>query len=278
METFKLTYPGGDWNEDFCYIDNNIGFVLDGTTGLYNQKITNLSSDAMWYSHTMGEYLITALNNTQKSIFDILKTGVKLITKKYKQLAKSNKILAFPSSTASIARIINDKIEFYTLADSIILIQDKFNHVFEIYDTRNYVNNEINRINMQNKAIEKGCSFNDVFKHHKDVIRESRTEFNTIGHTYVLSNNIKAVDMGLCFKMNIKDISKVIIMSDGFSQCFDTFNFITKEQFIKQINNIEDAKALYEKLHKMQQEDISCNKYLRAKVTDDASMVYFNFE
>ena len=127
-------------------------------------------------------------------------------------------------------------------------------------------------------AKENNITVNEARQKYPSVIAEGRKLRNTIGHQYVLADKEKAVDEGISFSMPINLIKKIIIVSDGFSQCFDLFKFVNKENFIKSINSKEDAIKFYKKLNKLQNKDNLCKKFARFKKTDDASMACVIFD
>lgn len=273
MKTFSLSYKSKQWNEDFAYACNDYGFVLDGATAVTNQKFSALDSDAEWYSMTMGRFLINNLGDKDKSIFEIIKKGIKSIKKEYKNFSGDSEVLDFPSSTLSLARIVDENIEFYTICDSMILVEDIFGNVFEIFDSRNAVNDSIRMSYILDKVNNERLTVPEVRVKYPDIIFNGRKLRNTIGHQYVLADDEKVVDNGIFFSMQKSFVKKIVILSDGFSQCFDLFKFVSAEEFVKKINCEEDAIKFYKKLTKMQNKDADCKKFLRFKKTDDASLV-----
>ena len=277
MEYFKLSYAGKQWNEDCVYVCENYGFVLDGASTLVKQKFSDMHSDAEWYSSTLGNYLKENLDNYSNTLFKTIEDAVYFIKKEYEKLANGSIIEDFPSSSASIFRINNEKIEFYTIYDSIILVEDIFGNVFDVFDSRNTINDNIVLSYACKKAREEGLKMNQITKKHPEIVLKGRNLRNTCGHQYVLANNVDAVKNGVCFSIDKNLVSKLIILSDGFSQCFDMFKFISQEKFVKKINNIKDAEKMYKKLRRKQKKDPEGQKYLRYKESDDASIVYAKF-
>lgn len=277
MKKFVLSYKSKQWNEDFAYVCDDYGFVLDGATAVTSQKFSNLDSDAEWYSKTMGNFLINNLEDKSKSIFEIVRSGIKSIKKEYKKLSKGSEVIDFPSSTLSLARIIGENVEFYTISDSIILVEDIFGNVFEVFDSRNAINDSIRMSYIQGKVYNEKLTILEARQKYPDIIFDGRKLRNTIGHQYVLADDEDAADEGIAFSMEKKFIKKIVILSDGFSQCFDLFKFVSPEEFVKKINCEKDAIKMYEKLVKMQNKDFDCKKFLRFKKTDDASLVCMNF-
>jgi len=271
METFQLSYAGKQWNEDYVFVADNFGFVLDGVTSSSKHNFSNMRSDVVWYCQTLGEYIKKHICS-KKSIFEILKAAVKRTAESYEKLARGKKVLDFPKSTISLFRIVGDVVEFYTLGDSVILIEDIFGKVFKFFDSRNGINDNIALTVMKYFSTKEKKSIRQTRLDHPEIIHWGKNLCNTRGHQYVLSKNVDDVDYGICFSIDVKLISKVIVLSDGFSQAFDLFKLETEESFVKKINKKTDAEKIYKKLRKMQQKDKDCNKFLRTKETDDSSI------
>ena len=128
MKNFVFTKEGRAWNEDRCYSCDDFAFVLDGATGLYNQKFSDMNTDAEWFSDWWREYLKDALKDMNKSIPEILVTGVEQEKAVFYKMADGKEpVKDFPSACISIARRRNGLVEIYTLGDSPIVVQAKTN-------------------------------------------------------------------------------------------------------------------------------------------------------
>lgn len=277
MEYFSLSKPGREWNEDACYACEKFAFVLDGATSLTKQKFSELNSDAEWSSNWWKEYLITALADESKLITDILKTGVKLYTKQFNALAKKETVIDFPSTTIAVVRRINKQLEVFVLGDSIILFKTKAGLVFEVQDSRlNVVDSTTISMLLDAASKEKSTLFEATKRHPKFVLEGRKKKNEKFGY-YVLSDSVQAIDQGIYTYFEEKIFDKVYLLSDGFSQLFDTVKILSKEAVISKINSLKDAENLYTKLLKTQNKDKKGNKYPRFKLSDDATIVCLKF-
>jgi hypothetical protein len=277
MKYFEFTRAGREWNEDACFVSDDFGFVLDGATNVSGQNFSGAESDAKWFSNEWKEYLISALHQ-DKDIMEILRTGVDVITKKYKKLSKNAKIIDYPSSAVSIARRRNGKIEFYVLGDSPIIVKTILGKSFLIEDSRNTINDAICKSEVELISKENNISLIEARKLHPEIVAAGRAKKNTLGYYYVLADSKKAIDFGFLFEIPEKLVSKVLIMSDGYSQVYDLVGFMTSDEMAKTINTIEDAEKVFVKLKKYQNSDPTGKKYVRFKLSDDATIVCMNFE
>ena len=81
MTYSSLSIQGNNCNEDAVFINSKFGFVIDGASGLYKEKITTAESDAQWFSNAWKEYLEKSLTDESKELSQIFRDGVKEITK-----------------------------------------------------------------------------------------------------------------------------------------------------------------------------------------------------
>ncbi|MBE7075868.1 MAG: hypothetical protein E7375_02210 [Clostridiales bacterium] len=273
---FCFTRAGRDWNEDKGFVCKDFGFVLDGATTVVNQKFSNCESDAQWSSNWWNDYLKEALTDKNKSIAQILKVGVKKSTKEFRKFAKGH-IEDFPSCTASIVRRLGDKIEFYVLANSPIVVRAKTGQVFTIIDPLNNIMTDIIGVIYKDLALKENITIPEAKKKYPEHILDGRKIKNTFGGYYVLANSAEAVNHGIYTTIDANLIDKVLIMSDGFSQVFDLMKFISPEEMTDKINSVEDAERVYNKLYEIQEMDKEEDKYFRFKVRDDATLVCMKF-
>lgn len=276
MENFVFSRPGRDWNEDRGFVCEKFGFVLDGVTGDSEKKYTSFASDAEWYSNRWCEYLKIALNDMSKTILQILEEGLDIITKEYKEVANGKAIKVFPSTTISIVRENGKNLEFYVIADSPIIIKDSFGEVCIFSDTRNVFGDFVENAIIKEVAKKENLGFMQAEKLCQNSLSKNSIVNNFGGH-YVVSNNKKALSFGFYKTMPRHLVQRVALMTDGYSQTFDTFKFITPEKLIKKLNTILDSEKIYNKLIKKQLKDKSAKIYARSKITDDATLVVMNF-
>lgn len=269
---FGLSKAGRQWNEDTYGISEKYGFVLDGATVLSGEHYTSSESDAKWYSNKWADYLKENINNDE-SIFDILTKGNDKIMGEYKAIVNKKDIIDYPSCTCALYREVGDEIEFFVIGDSAILIESSSNHYFSIEDTRNKANDGI-VINMLTQiARDEHKPLIETIKNHPEVVRKTRKNKNSLGHYFVLSDNTQAILNGISYRMPKKYINKIIAITDGYAQVYDTMCIMTLGKMISKINTYDDALKIYNKLYKAQDKDNTCDKHPRHKLRDDATIV-----
>lgn len=280
MKYFTFSKPGRAWNEDRCFVSEKFAFVLDGATSIYNQKYSNFHTDAEWLSNWWYEFLKIELFDEKKTVLEILEKGMELCSDEYKKMLGENVDLDCPSSTLSIVREYQGKLEIFSVADSPIVLQGKSGLAIKIFDNRCDMLDDINKLIIKNYAIKENISVMKAKSLHSECIADGRKTKNKIHGYYVLdtSNSKEMLDNAI-YKIVDKDlIKKVLITSDGYSQIYDLFEKYSIEEFANKINSIEDAESMYNELCELQDRDIDGNTYVRFKIRDDASIAVLDFD
>ena len=278
MSNFCFTKAGRSWNEDRCYSCEKFAFVLDGATSLFDQKFSDLTTDAEWYSNWWYIYLKDALNNEILTIPEILQNGVELVVNDFNKLSGDVVVTDFPSSTISVVRRINGILEIYTLGDSPIILQSKNNMSIAIADTLNNVNDDIHKMIIKDIAVKKNLSIIKAKTQFPDCIKQGRNMKNTFGGHYILADSKEAILHGVYRKVEENLVKKVLMVTDGYSQIFDLFEKYTINEFAEKINSLKDAEKVYNELYNLQEEDPEGDSYIRFKMRDDASIAVLNLE
>lgn len=270
---FSFSKTEREYNEDRCFSCEDFAFVIDGATGISNQKFSKMNTDAEWYADWWYNYLKISLKNFNLSIYEILKNGMDLMLDEFKNLAKDNIILDYPSATLDIVRKLkNNQVEIYVIGDSPLLIQSDTGHTILITDNLNIINDDIKIATFEYYSKKENLSFIDSIKKHYEIMFEHRALKNKLFGYNILSDDKDAILRGIYKKIDGNIFKKFILTTDGYSQLFDLFNLYTPQEFANSLNSIDDAKKLYQELFNAQELDSNIKNYLRIKHRDDASV------
>ena len=270
---FTFTKAGREWNEDRCYSCEDYAFAIDGATGLGDEKVSNLNSDAEWYSEWWKTYLIEGLKDYSRPIHEIVYKGVGLIVDEFKKLAGNKVVEIFPSAAVNIARKLqNGNIEIYVLGDSPMIVQNVAGHSFEISDTLNNINDGITLATLHYHAKKDNIPFFEARKKYAEVIAQARVTKNNIWGYNVLSDVAEAVNKGIYKILDGNVFKKVLLMTDGYSQAYDTFNLYSIDEFAMSLDSVQSAEKIYEELYNAQEDDKDAINHLRFKIRDDATL------
>ena len=276
MKIKQFTMPGANCNEDAVYACDKFGFVIDGATGLLKENVSNMPSDAQWFSQTLKEYLIQNLPNYTLSVQDIMKNAILEIDRRYNQFNGAENVKSKPSAGIALFRLNNNFLEYFILGDCSLIVRDNQNQInhLKLDDLTKLDNININK--MKTIAKQKGINVIDARGFINDDLVKTRLSQNTNQGYWIVSDNPEAVNHAFCGKIPVSNLTQLIGLSDGFSQIYDTFGYYTKEQLLKNLctTPIED---IYKILWNLQEEDKHCNEHPRFKIRDDASIFEITF-
>ena len=273
MKIQTFTAAGKQFNEDIMFCCENYGFVLDGATGVLGQKFTNADSDAKWFSNTIAKYLIYNLPNLSWSLSKVLKQAIIETKKEYTKFNNSQQVKDFPSCCCAMFRINKQKIEYILLGDCAIIYKQT-NGTIDVLRPQDNIN--LDKTNLQilkQISIQQKKSVLECRPQIQEYIVKGRLSKNTPNGYWIVSDKPNAVNHAIKGSFYLKDIDSLAIMSDGYSQIFDTFNYYNEKSFYNALQKY-GVKKIYDKLFKLQNKDKNCNKHPRFKVRDDATIIY----
>lgn len=277
MKIDYFSRSGTLYNEDIYEANPTYAFVLDGATGLLKEKVSDMETDAQWYVNEWRNYLIHNIMDDSKTLIQIIKEGILLITKKYFQFEGADKVVSRPSSGISLFRVINNKLQYFLLGDcsQIITKTDESIMHMQIQDLPRL--DGINLDRMVKAAHEKGLSrVIDARPLINNYLVETRLSQNTDKGYWILSDNPDAAEHGLTGELDFSEVQQIICLSDGYSQIYDTFEIYSVEKFAELIGASNNLSEVHNVLWNLQEKDKYCAKYPRFKLRDDATIVVFN--
>lgn len=282
MNSMKFTngkhfsHPGSVVNEDICCLKDAHAWVIDGSSGLTSTKITDADSDAKWFVTEWDKYLRENIMK-DKSIHQILENGITEIKNKYFRFdgAKKTTRIEHPSASMIILRQKNKELEYFALGDCTLLYEKGNGEVIRVWDDTVAMLDSKVINSMYSIHKEKNVPMVSARAYVKDMLQEHRLMKNTDEGYWILGMDECAIKHGIYNKLNMKDVQKVCIFSDGFAQYYDTLHLTHDYRgFLDKVSKLNLDK-LYEELWQAQEEDKDCSRFPRLKVRDDVSIVYF---
>lgn len=274
-----ISKGGKPVNEDVVYGSPNYWWILDGATGLNTKNLTTGKSDAQWYVKKWDEYLKLNLKDLERPLTQIVSDGIDRVKDAfYKECGLSNiEKIEKPSSTIALIRKVENRIEYFLLGDCTLLVKDTNGQVNRIKD------NSIEKfdtaaINAMKKNIEiKGMSFQQARKDVNDILIKNRMLKNTYEGYWILEFEKEAVKHSVYGSIDIKELSSMLVMSDGYAAVCDLYKYFDEDELIYNIEK-KGIEYIYNVIRKIEEEDYECKKYLRFKKGDDASAIFAKFE
>lgn len=257
----KITRKSHAWNEDRFVIGKDFYLVIDGATPLIKDKKQNLAC-------LMVKYIKENIGKYQGRIKDRL---VAIAKDLYLELGLNTDDTSYlPSASLSYVERIEDKYYIGVVGDCEVCVVSN-NLVTRYYDDSLSKLDAISLEKMKNAAIEKDIDIVNARAEIIDTLIKHRRMLNKPGgyNGYTLGENFK-----LNVKeevINVNDVDKMYLYSDGFSSAFTTFKLYPS--FEEMFLNISDIKEEVKNITKRAYDDAKCNKYPRFKLIDDITVV-----
>ncbi len=226
------------YNGDVLGIKNNMYFVMDGSTALFNDYKFFPEGDLYCYMQKLRDNF----NNDDRDITRNLQEAIRKSNKNLIGIEKY-KEYELPTYTIAVIRELDEMIEYYILCDTLISILYKDGHIENILDKRIDPVKDICR--GRNREI-KAMDISDDEK--KELIlqneRETRMKANIDGGFPVGSTNEESVLVGYKGKIDKSLIDKILICSDGYYDSDEEYPHMKEEFDIEYIRERTNEKLL----------------------------------
>lgn len=272
-----ISYSEKEFNEDIVGFTKTSAFIIDGASGLTRTNITDFENDVYWYV-TQWKQILEANLDTDKSLKDIMKDGLRSIKSRFHYLADKEEVnpLDYPSAAITLVRIVNGNIEYFILGDCSIILKNNNREVLYLKDDRvtKFDNQVIKNIIEEN---EKNPNQHRIFKGFSpkslEMLRDNRLKKNTDTGYWILESDERAVDKGLYGSFFVEGPMQAVLMSDGFSSSIDNYGLINEHNIFDYIKDY-GLKKIYKSIRKIEKDDINCIRYPRLKKSDDCSAIF----
>lgn len=277
MEIKKISKPGNEINEDCATTVKNGAWVLDGATGLNNKELFHKESDAKGLVKFYDEFFKKNYES-EYNLSEIVKDSINNYWQKLQNYnIKSIDAIDIPSSGAALVRWNSNQFNYLVLGDCIILIELMDGSIKRIYDERLEKLDSI-VLNKMDKLIKnKNYTALEAVEKCKNLLITNRQLKNKKEGYWVLGIDDNAVDNALTGAINLKSVKKVILATDGFYALVNKYNEYSERDLFEVLKK-NSINSLYNELREIESKDNKCTKYVRFKKSDDASLIYIDFQ
>lgn len=274
IKTQLISHGAGTINEDIAQLNPSSAWILDGATGLSEKNIIDNESDARWFVQQWNEYLSAAVEDCDKSVADLIKAGIPIIKNKYYGLSKGAdpQPIDLPSSGVALVRWNEEKLDYLVLGDCILIIKYAGNKISVVKDDCLQQLDEKAIDRLHQLMIESNYSFEDAIQEINPILVSHRLMKNTQAGYWILGFDEQALDNCIHAAADIKEISEIVLMSDGFAALIDKYHYTDESKIFDEVNH-KGLASLYATLRQTELDDIEVKKYPRLKKSDDASAI-----
>lgn len=260
-------------NEDICFADDTMAWVLDGASGLYKMSVSDHSSDAAWYVKQINSYLKEHLQD-EVSITKIIENAIVDTKEKFLCFPNANLVEDYPSCAAAIIKIKNNVLEYYVMADCELLIKDIHGKITRISDQRvskfddRAIQIAIEEAKKTNKSV---WECRDAMLPMKKLNRKMK---NKKDGYFALADDPSICHEALTGIVDIADIESICMCSDGFAQYYETMKIVDNEETFFEHLQTYSLKDMHDQMYQKQQADSGLSEYPRFRLTDDNTIIY----
>lgn len=281
MTYTSLSDQGNDQNEDVVLATPLFGFVIDGASGLYPEKMTNYASDAQWFSQSLSQLLLSSLSDLSKPITTHVQVACDVLLADYQRMARQKKLAVdseqLPNATLSILRFneIVNQLEVFQLGDSPILIEQQGKLII-LDDEVLEQNDQRVLTKMLSIAKERQISPKEARPFIQELLRENRRKRNTSAGYWILDPTGRGIEGAKARTYPLDQVTRLAIMSDGLWEAYDILKLFDSPQLLfERLFAAEGLVSLIDEMRVIQKSDPYFYQYPRFKMMDDASVLRY---
>lgn len=198
------------YNGDIYNIDNNLYYVMDGATSVFDDYKFSKKGDLYEYMQNMKKYFVNSNDLIKDLQMAIIKSN-----NEFKDLNKY-KEYELPTFTIAVVKDCGELVECYILCDTLISILFKDGHIENIEDRR--IDKTKDEFIIQKRMILNDKSLYEEKRDKLLLLNEqvARMKANVKGGFPVGSTVPERIEQGLIKKIDKKLIDRILICSDGY--------------------------------------------------------------
>lgn len=268
-----LSRAGAQVNEDALAVTVSSLIIIDGATGLTENRQPGWSSDARWFSHRLTTLLEERLDDISTSIASILATCLSDLRIEF---GAEHSTELGPSASVLIARLHGGALDIYSLGDCLALIGTLDGTVHVLRD--NAVGNLDSAVvhHLQGVAAAQSMSIAQARPLITDLLVRNRKLKNSPQGYWIADLSGTGVTHALTQTFAASNVRDVALMTDGFGASLDLVSLVTNPaEFLAGLRTIGPTQlmnALFSRLDS----DPEYTSYPRLKHIDDSSVIFAN--
>lgn len=278
VDAFTEAGPGRA-NEDRMGTTGTSAWILDGTTGLSEERLLPGPSDAAWFVEATEEALSRCMPAGLET-FEALQRVGREVRRRFHSAAlqEGSEDLEGPAASLAVARHRAGRgLELANVGDCRILLRDARGSV-EAFGSSPV--SELDRqvvaklVELRRRGV---ASYAEAWHHLVDVIKANRLLANSNGGYWVFDLSERWLPYVESRMFEWRHGDHLLLVSDGFYRLVDTFGFYS-DQDLFQAALDGGLVAMGRQLRDAERKDPECLDYPRIKVHDDATALLVRLE
>lgn len=261
-------------NEDSARVDleSGCGVLVDGATGLSKFHITEMASDAAWYSQALVKETLAELADRSQAIGEALRAAGARVARSYMSLpgAKNAERIDYPNGSLTAVRWGEGRLELASLGDASSVVVMKSGAHVVLHDATLDALDTLNYERMFRYATEHGTSMREARKVLNDRFVEHRLLMNERDGYWAVDVTCRGYGHEWCLEVPYSQVRGVVMCSDGFAAAVD-MGVVRDLDELADLVMAGDGERLGRDLRAAELEDEGCWRVHRSKTSDDAT-------
>jgi hypothetical protein len=265
---------GGAVNEDLVHVGDGIAWVLDGATGLRDERLFEpLGSDAAFFVHLIDEELRRRAD-TPAPLPRLVEAALAAVSGRLSpSLERLGDRAQIPTAAIALARLAESRLDLFVLGDCRIVAYHPQGLLLDLLDWRHRAFDEV-ALRRIKELRDQGMGPAESRAAIQDLLVAHRRSTNQPGGYWILGNDPEAARHGISLTLeNPPGDLRLLLMTDGFFSLLDYGLFQSSRSLIDFIeeNGLDRALQL---LRAEEDADPDCLRHPRFKRSDDATAAY----
>lgn len=272
MKVDFITHSFKEFNEDGHGRTQKSFWVLDGASALNTNNYTNESNDVYWVVNWWNRYLEEHLDDTNKSIAQIIEAGVHKLNSEFSSFVKLSTLskLDVVSLGIAVTRINNEFLEVFVLGDVEINIKSHSGDFLTYTDySINKLDQEVINKMASNKLRHEQLVFKDFTQDELDLLRVNRSSMNSKDGYKILEHDPDVIKYAIQDKIKLNNLEEIMLYSDGYAQMYNKFTLAEVFEESKR----KGLEQVVLELRDREKKDHSMIRYQRLKKHDDVTAI-----
>jgi hypothetical protein len=274
----KVCEPSGTINEDMAGSTTTAAWVMDGATGLGDERLLPGASDAAWLVQHVDAFLHAHADSASLGITELFAGAIEDVRMAYQRhkLHDAEARYELPSAGIIFVRCASNGIEYAQLGDcmgvfaqgSALVSVDRS----RLHSLDAQVLDKMRAL--QHREVQDYASLRRAIR---DDLRANRNLANVAGGYWVLGIEPEAAAHMETGHIPLDRPATGLLMSDGFYRAVDTFHIIAEDRIVAWAMD-EGLATILATVRRLEALDAECRRYSRFKPQDDASALLLEIE
>lgn len=261
------TQGTGDTNEDTVHVSPTAVVVLDGLSAPKDLPMGCIHGTP-WFVRQLGARLVSLVGEATVPLRDALRTAIGEVNDLHRDTCALDQG-AVPASTVVMIRERDDVLDYLVLSDNVLVLDLDDKGIRTVTDKRV---EEVAGDEMR-AALRGPTGTPEHAERVSTLVAVQRRLRNEPGGYWVASTDPTAADEAITGSVDLAEVRRAALLTDGASRLVDSFGTLSWEQLLDLLET-EGPAALIARTRAAERTDPAGERWPRFKRSDDATVAY----